>query len=1262
MKRFTIFFVLLLSINILFAQSTATLSLPNVEVGDPGEFAIPIELSAISANLITGFSVGFEFDETKIQWMGTTANPAAGISYINPALTPLGGDWWWNYNTQGTLGFEWYDPAYNGVSVAAPSNLIVFRFQYLGGLNPGESALLTFSVYNNNFYNENWEEYSLNLNDGSVTRQLGTALNLKMFLEGPFNGTSMNTDLNTQNLIPLNQPYNIEPWNYRGEEQVSSIPNGNIVDWVLVELLKPTIKGLKGFHVVERKAGFLLNNGTITNTDGISLLDFPYNNSPELFARIIHRNHVAVLSNDSLFFESGICNYDFTSDTAAVFGGSNAVTQLASGIWGMMAGEGNNDGQIDNLDKDEIWLLQQGLTGYLAGDYNLDGQVDAVDEIMMWEPNSGKGAMLPIRFMCGDFLIDQRDGKYYPTILIGQQCWMTKNLDLGNMIMGNINMMDNGLIEKYCYDNNIDNCNTFGGLYQWDEMMQYDTIEFSKGLCPEGWHLPNAAEWETLINYLGGSDSAGYFLSTNGSSGFDALMNGQYTSATGFNGQDNLSAFWTASNSSVVAADGYYIINGNPSINAISGSMTDAYGVRCLEGQPTRVNENVIVIDTNVYKMLSDSLELVQGTYRYEIIDNQKAKNIIAGNYIIGITEMGYLRKVDTANTSGNELTLITSQATFEDIFESCSLEWIPDTTSKSNLLFNSSSKVLYLADGVQINSKNGVPKFDFSGTVLYSSGGVSITITQGHVTLDPNFNRDFIEVEKWKVKRLAFYAENTLYETSMDVQLSVSSSSNGAKDKLLAKIESPGVFFIPTPIGPWPVTYVISTVLKSQVQFNFDAAFSSSIGYTNTNTLSFGVLYENDNWQNIWELNKSTCLHPLTWDGVLNLHQGFQIIPEISIRFYGIGGPYFNLPLTEDIDANFVLPELDFDARLDIGLSGNLGSAINIFGKTLSDYNKQIFGFTKNLYSTPTELIYISGNEQSGEKNTQLPDPLKVKVVDNLGHSYVPAMVHFFAETGGGSLSDEDVWTDENGNAQTYWTLGNFVGVQEIKAEVKKANGQNIEGSPLYFTAIADQGTPCPGTPTVTYEGQTYNTVQIGTQCWFKKNLNVGSMISGSYSQHNDTLKEKYCYNDNPANCATYGGLYQWNEMMQYSTTPGVKGICPTGWHLPTDAEWTTLTTFLGGAGVAGGKMKATGTIEAGTGLWYAPNFGATNESGFTALPGGRRGFLQLGEVAYFWSSSQNTGNNEAWYRALNYMETDVIRNDTHKVYGGCSVRCLKN
>jgi uncharacterized protein (TIGR02145 family) len=210
--------------------------------------------------------------------------------------------------------------------------------------------------------------------------------------------------------------------------------------------------------------------------------------------------------------------------------------------------------------------------------------------------------------------------------------------------------------------------------------------------------------------------------------------------------------------------------------------------------------------------------------------------------------------------------------------------------------------------------------------------------------------------------------------------------------------------------------------------------------------------------------------------------------------------------------------------------------------------------------------------------------------------------------------------------------------------------------GNEVSFTTLAP-GFTCGDI--VSYEGKTYNTIQIGTQCWFQENLNVGTKINGSQNQSNNSIIEKYCYNDLESNCDVYGGLYQWNEMMQYSTTPGVQGICPTGWHLPTDAEWTTLTDYLGGAGVAGGKMK-----EAGTAHWSPPNTGATNSSGFTALPGGSRAnngnFYGFTLNAYFWSSTEYSSA-YAWGRDLYYNDEDVDRNYNLKT-NGFSVRCVRD
>jgi len=195
---------------------------------------------------------------------------------------------------------------------------------------------------------------------------------------------------------------------------------------------------------------------------------------------------------------------------------------------------------------------------------------------------------------------------------------------------------------------------------------------------------------------------------------------------------------------------------------------------------------------------------------------------------------------------------------------------------------------------------------------------------------------------------------------------------------------------------------------------------------------------------------------------------------------------------------------------------------------------------------------------------------------------------------------------------------------------------------------------TPCPETPTVTYAGKIYNTVQIGNQCWLKENLDVGTRINGSLNQTNDSTIEKYCYNDSIANCDKYGGLYQWNEAMQYVTTPGTQGICPTGWHIPIPAEFQTLDTVVNRNG---NSLKAVGQ---GSG-----NGAGTNTSGFSALLAGYRednGHIgYLGIWAIFWISAQNDPTSALCTGLNNSDSSDFSIGISPKAYG-YSIRCLKD
>jgi uncharacterized protein (TIGR02145 family) len=205
-----------------------------------------------------------------------------------------------------------------------------------------------------------------------------------------------------------------------------------------------------------------------------------------------------------------------------------------------------------------------------------------------------------------------------------------------------------------------------------------------------------------------------------------------------------------------------------------------------------------------------------------------------------------------------------------------------------------------------------------------------------------------------------------------------------------------------------------------------------------------------------------------------------------------------------------------------------------------------------------------------------------------------------------------------------------------------------------------------CPGLATVTdIDNNIYNTVLIGTQCWMASNLRVSTYNTGvtipldvsggsggteSQTWNTKTTGARTTYAHNSSNLTTYGYLYNW-----YAATD-TKKICPTGWHVPSNTEWTTLTTFLGGLTVAGGKMKSTGTT-----YWTSPNTGAENSRGFSALPGGVRFKGAGGVFGYIRSFARFWSSNAGYFYQMDFDDINVTQG-TCGTSCGHSVRCLRD
>ena len=311
--------------------------------------------------------------------------------------------------------------------------------------------------------------------------------------------------------------------------------------------------------------------------------------------------------------------------------------------------------------------------------------------------------------------------------------------------------------------------------------------------------------------------------------------------------------------------------------------------------------------------------------------------------------------------------------------------------------------------------------------------------------------------------------------------------------------------------------------------------------------------------------------------------------------------------------------------------------------------------------------LVILSCEKNPTESNVKVPE---------VNTSEVSAITDTSAQCGGTITSDGGATVTARG---VCWSTGqnptvaddttndgtgagsftsNITGLTERTTYYVRAYATNSAGtgygSTMSFTTIATTGT------VTDIDGNTYQTVKIGEQWWMAENLKVTHYRNGDAIPNvtNDTTwsdltTSAYCnYNNNSSNATTYGRFYNW-----YAVNDS-RNIAPTGWHVPSDAEWQTLVDYLGGD--AGGKMKETGTTH-----WNSPNTGATNESGFTALPGGCRryssgSFSSMRSTASFWSSTEYYTYG-ACVRTLSCSYSYVARYCYYE-RNGYSVRCVRD
>jgi hypothetical protein len=282
----------------------------------------------------------------------------------------------------GTTPYQWYweDAVLNSPDFSGETS------QYL------EWQVPVSNTWNGDFYCVSASDTSR-----TIVLRSGIIIDPKVFLQGPYNGTDMNTDLADLGLIPLEQPFNTAPWNYDGGEIAPSIP-ADVVDWVLVEL-RQTAGGPEtatGGTIVMRRALLLRNDGVAID---------PYKFTPELkydidvtdsiYMVIWQRNHLGVMSAVSI---NGLspARYDFTTAASQAYGGTNALIDLGNGVFGMMGGDADYSQTITQQDKLGFWEPNAGTrVNYVTYDFNLDGQIDNKDKNETWAKTLGTATQVP---------------------------------------------------------------------------------------------------------------------------------------------------------------------------------------------------------------------------------------------------------------------------------------------------------------------------------------------------------------------------------------------------------------------------------------------------------------------------------------------------------------------------------------------------------------------------------------------------------------------------------------------------------------------------------------------------------------------------------------------------------------------------------------------------------------------------------------------------------------------------------------------------
>jgi uncharacterized protein (TIGR02145 family) len=906
------------------------------------------------------------------------------------------------------------------------------------------------------------------------------------------------------------------------------------------------------------------------------------------------------------------------------------------------------------------------------------------------------------------------DGNIYDTIVIGNQVWMRQNLKVTKYNNGDdlphitANAAWSALTGgAYChYGNNTSTGATYGKLYN------YYVVSDNRNVCPQNWHVPHLSEWQTLENYLGGNSIAGgklkevdtiYWAAPNAdatnSSGFTALGGGS-RSSTGASGDLSYYGNWWTKDeydpSKGMAMDLSY---GNGISHLYQRTKTIGMSIRCIKD--TLLPPSITDADGNVYDTvhIGNQVWLKQNlkTTKYKngnpipnVSDNTSWSNLSSGAYInynndtaiAGVYGKLYNwhAVVDSRNLcpdgwhipSDNEWDILTTYLGGQSIAggklkEAGTLHWnSPNTGATNETNFTAlpgGLRKTYSTIPFQGISEHGYywtsteegNNYAYFRILNYTS--TSITTMFGY----NNYKTDGMSVRCIQDSTSVNMIIPTVSTVNVGSITATSAVSGGViVNQGGSTITSKGVCFNTSP-NP---TILNGTSNNGSGSNNY----SSILQGLNPNTTyylrayasnSFGTAYGNEIVFTTLQGSGSSMVYDSDGNAYDTVHIGNQVWMKQNLKTtkYNNGD---SIPQVTSGSSWGALTSAAYCNYNNIASNGNTYGRLYNWYAVNDSRNLCPMGWHVSDTADAVELInYLGGSSVAGGKLKEA----------GLSHWQSPNTdatnsSNFTALAGGYRYYDGNFY--QIGNNAWFWANTEYSAITGFSLYMSydaatttdqasfKPNGYSVR-------CIKNQSITPPPIQVFDIDSNAYDTVQIGTQVWMKQNLKTTKFRNGdalpnyvSNSTYSNLTTAAYSnYNNDTTTANIYGKLYNW-----YAVNDS-RGLCPTGWHIPTDNELSVLASYLNGNTFAGAKLKETGLSH-----WINPNTGADNSSNFTALPGGVRNstgnYSSLTYYCYFWSVTESTPTN-AWYYYLSYNDVAFNRADNNKKLGH-SVRCIKD